>query len=152
MIPPRVVLGTLSSVATATTSRAGGRAFSQRDAVILDAIIPGLRVTNELNKRGKWFGRARRTKDNRVAVRRALGHVIKPTSAPLVVTLTRISPRAFDDDGLAAAFKGVRDEVAALLGRGDDPKAGIRWVYGWERGRVREYAVRIQIEHEEVKA
>ena len=43
--------------------------------------------------------------------------------AALVVTLTRVSPRALDSDNLAYAFKAVRDEVAAYFGVNDnDPR------------------------------
>jgi len=65
---------------------------------------------------------------------------------PLTVTLVRIAPRALDaEDNLTAALKSVRDEVAAQLGV-DDRDARVRWLYGQERGAVREYAVRIEVE------
>lgn len=115
----------------------------------LDIKIDGLRVYNRLNAREHWRSRARRAKRERADVRTVIGHQVSPTLAPLVVTLTRIAPRPFDDDGLAASFKAIRDEIAALLGRDDNPKAGITWRYEQTRGRPREYAVRIRIERDD---
>jgi hypothetical protein len=68
----------------------------------------------------------------------------------LYVTLTRVGPRALDDDNLAHAFKAVRDEVAAFVGL-DDGSKRFTWAYRQERGL---YAVRIklEVEHERERA
>ena len=68
----------------------------------------------------------------------------------LHVTLTRVGPRALDDDNLAHAFKAVRDEVAAFVGL-DDGSKRFTWAYRQERGL---YAVRIklEVEHERERA
>lgn len=69
----------------------------------------------------------------------------QPLPVPVVVTLTRIAPRRFDDDNLTSGFKATRDQIAELLGVDDgDPR--VTWRYAQERGRPREYAVRIRIE------
>ena len=112
---------------------------------MLDAVLH-IRVQNALNNREHWRKRAARAKAERAHVNAHLRSWLDHTDAPLVVTLTRIAPRPFDDDGLAASFKAIRDEVASLLGRDDNPKAGIAWRYEQARGRPREYAVRIRIE------
>lgn len=62
----------------------------------------------------------------------------------LRVTLTRVGPRALDDDNLASAFKGIRDEVADFVGI-DDGSSRFAWQYRQERGL---YAVRIKLEVE----
>lgn len=62
----------------------------------------------------------------------------------LVVTFTRIAPRALDDDNLAFAFKSWRDGVADGLNINDrDPR--VTWRYAQERGRPHEYAMTITI-------
>lgn len=61
------------------------------------------------------------------------------------VTLTRIAPRALDDDNLRGALKATRDGVADALGI-DDRDARVEWRYTQERGNPRTYAVRVTVE------
>jgi len=103
-------------------------------------------TVSEANKRCHWSVRARRVKSHR----RDAFYVLKQYEAlrpdpPVVVTLTRISPRGLDDDNLRSALKGTRDGVADWLGI-DDGSDQITWKYGQERGRPKEQAVRIEIE------
>jgi hypothetical protein len=49
------------------------------------------------------------------------------------VVLTRVSPRPFDDDNLAAAFKSVRDGMAARW-EVDDGGPDVVWLYDWCKG------------------
>lgn len=52
-----------------------------------------------------------------------------------VVVLTRVSPKAFDDDNLGAAFKSVRDGMAEAWGINDaDPR--VTWVADWRKGKT----------------
>src|SRR5688572_10318439 len=76
-----------------------------------------------------WRKRHQRVKTQRSATRLALnvtavGNDLLPMgfhdSDRLAVTFTRISPRRLDDDNLAFAFKGGRDEVAAYFGVNDN--------------------------------
>jgi hypothetical protein len=61
------------------------------------------------------------------------------------ITITRIAPRKFDDDNCIAGCKPIRDGVADAFGlRDDDPRLGF-W-YAQERGKAKEYAIRITIE------
>lgn len=53
------------------------------------------------------------------------------TGGSVVVTLTRLSPRTMDSDGVAAACKYVRDAVALLCGV-DDGDSRWCWMYGQE--------------------
>lgn len=99
-----------------------------------------LRIESVANLREHWAAKAKRTKAHRMA---ALA--IKPHPLPCVVTLTRIAPRALDDDNLRSGFKGLRDGIADRLGIADnDPR--IEWRYAQERGKPKEYAARVQIE------
>lgn len=65
----------------------------------------------------------------------------------VVVTLTRISPRAFDDDNLRAALKPLRDGIADAMGS-DDRNPKIVWRYQERYGgpRVHEVEVIVQLE------
>ena len=107
-----------------------------------------LRVVNPLNTREFWAKRAKRTATQRAAVTLQLKlGPIRPPPLPLVVTMTRIAPRAFDDDGLPGSFKGVRDAIAACYGVDDGPKeTRLRWVYAHRKGEPRQYAIEVKLE------
>jgi len=58
-------------------------------------------------------------------------------AGPVVVTLTRLAARKYDDDGTAGSMKHVRDEVAACLGLASDRDPRVLWRYGHDRPLVR---------------
>jgi hypothetical protein len=134
--------------------------------VSLTVTIPGMRLRSPNAMRGTTRGarmaaareakRLRSTADifTTVTAKRAhgggTGHSWRG-SWPQTVTLTRIAPRAFDDDNLAASFKAVRDGVADALGVKDNDSR-VRWVYAQRRGLPREYSVEIRIEPEAADA
>jgi hypothetical protein len=70
---------------------------------------------------------------------------------PVVLTLIRIAPRGLDFDNLLYAFKNIRDFMSdALLpgyqpGRADDSHL-IQIKYHQERGKPKEYAIKIVLE------
>lgn len=99
-----------------------------------------LRIESVANRREHWAARARRTKQHRIA---ALA--VRPHPLPRVVTITRIAPRRLDDDNLVGGAKALRDGIADRLGV-DDADPRVMWRYAQERGRRKEYAVRIRIE------
>lgn len=119
--------------------------------------IPGVRIENPLNG---TLGRHWRTVHNRgVAEKDAtrlalaqLGRDVRDAlrAAPAVrVRLVRLCKRQFDDDGLAAGFKYVRDVLADWLrpglavGRADAKKYGLRFDYDQDATGV--YGVRIEM-------
>lgn len=104
-------------------------------------IVLPLHTVSESNSRDHWRKKAKRVKGHRlVAKSKTPEHRL-----PCVVTLTRIAPRALDDDNLRGALKAVRDGVADKLGTDDrDPR--IEWRYAQARGKAREYAVRIDLQ------
>jgi hypothetical protein len=62
------------------------------------------------------------------------------------VTFTRVGPRILDDDNIRPALKGVRDQVATILGI-DDGDARIKWQYEQElSGKRDRYLVVVKIE------
>lgn len=74
----------------------------------------------------------------------ALRRVVPPRGERWTVTFTREGLRLLDDDNLAAAFKRVRDHVAAWLGTGDAPDAPVTWRYAQRRAKA--YAVEVRVE------
>ncbi len=107
--------------------------------LIAEWILP-IDTISEANTHDHW-----RKKDSRRKVQ--CSHIdlafqqSKPTiPLPCVVRMTRIAPRALDDDNIRSAFKGIRDRISFYLtgkdrGRGDsDP--GITWIYAQEKGHV----------------
>lgn len=110
------------------------------DPALTVATVP-LRTVSEANAREHWARKAKRVK----AQRRAAFALCPTYPLPAIVTLTRIAPRALDDDNLRGALKAVRDGVADRLGIDDrDPR--VDWRYAQARGRPKEYAVRIALE------
>lgn len=101
-----------------------------------------LRTVNPLNKREHWRVRCARVKVERASTLAWLMTEPKPP-LPVVVNLTRESVRAMDTDGLAASFKGVRDEVAKWLGV-DDASPLVEWRYAQRKAKG--FHVLIEIE------
>jgi hypothetical protein len=99
-----------------------------------------LRVASKANERTHWAIKARDAKRERMAARAKFPH--GEARALLVVTLTRLGPRALDSDNLAGSMKNIRDGIADAL-RIDDASPLVRWEYEQERG---EYAVRVKVE------
>jgi len=105
-------------------------------------LIP-LRLPSCANLREHWTAKARRVKAQRTAVRVYIGGKPRPP-LPVVVTLTRIAPRALDDDNLASAFKACRDEVATWLGFADN-NPGIVWQYAQRKVGAKVYGIEIRV-------
>lgn len=100
-----------------------------------------IKTTYTLNSRMHWSKRQRIRKGERNAVKLALPVFKVP---PLVrILLTRVGPRAMDDDNVPGALKGIRDGLADRLGI-DDGSPLIKWEYAQEK-RGNEYAVRVEI-------
>lgn len=102
-----------------------------------------IKLVSVANLREHWTAKASRTKRHRNLARFVM-HAHAP-KFPVVVTLTRIAPRALDDDNLASAAKAIRDGVADALGVKDNNPA-VRWQYVQRKGKPREYGVEIRIE------
>lgn len=80
-----------------------------------------------------------------VKAQRGLAMAVPWAPLPVTVILTRIAPRALDDDNLQGAFKAIRDGIADKLGVADN-HPGLTFLYAQERGKPREYAVRITLQ------
>lgn len=115
--------------------------------IIREVTLP-LRLVSLTNQREHWAKKAKRAKEQRLVAKVFLGPI---PGVGLVsrdgfdVLVTRVAPRKLDDDNLRAAAKSVRDGVADWIGIDDgDPR--IEWRYEQERGKPKEYSVRIRIE------
>lgn len=93
------------------------------------------------NLRLSWRRMARLKKAQRLEVWVAMRGRAIP-QPPLIVTITRVGPRALDDDNLASACKYVRDQIAEGVGV-DDGSPLYKWRY---RQRAdKRYSVEIDI-------
>jgi hypothetical protein len=112
--------------------------------------IEGMRLGAGLNARTHWTARAKRAKTERAIVRVALRCHRRPMlsgdTPPSTCTLTRIAPRALDDDNLAGAFKSIRDEVAAFFGVDDGLMGPIAWHYAQRKGEPKQYGIEIKLD------
>lgn len=114
-------------------------------------------TVNESNNRDHWRVRAKRIQNQRKAVallwrsslplRRIRADIELNIAHKAIVTLTRVSPRPYDDDGWVSAAKGIRDQVADELGLRNDRDPRVAWLYRQERGKKpHECAVCIEVE------
>lgn len=105
------------------------------------SVTTPLRIESVANKREHWSVKYRRTKRDRQAMM-----VVIPRGLPVPceVTITRIAPRRLDGDNLQSGCKAIRDAIAERLGV-DDADPRVIWNYAQEKGKPKEYAVRIEI-------
>lgn len=118
----------------------------------IGASLP-LRLVSEKNQREHWSKRHARVKAQRQQVYEALsrlwdfGHTL---GLPLTVRLTRIAPRALDDDNNVIACSGCRDGVSDWLAgqylQGQDRQDGLMWLYAQRRVAPEFHCVEITIE------
>jgi hypothetical protein len=112
-----------------------------------------LHTVSTLNAREHWSRRAKRAAEQRSVARIVCAtHLDWHPGFPVIVTLVRIGPRALDSDNLQGALKAVRDGVADALGVDDGDTMAVRWEYAQERGKAREYGVRVEVERVEAKS
>lgn len=122
------------------------------------AFTAPVRIESEMNRRDHWTGRRKRFiqqhRDTslvwlgyRAAKRASVDATLMAihSSKEIIVTLTRIAPRRLDTDNLASGFKGVRDFIAQTILFENDGSERIDWRYHQERGKPKEYSVRIEI-------
>ncbi len=118
---------------------------------IIDWKIP-LKICNEANSSEHWTKKSKRHKDQKKQIS-IIWMIKKPPEIPLPchVILTRIAPRKLDvNDNLPISFKWVYDSICEhiipglAIGRADGDDR-ITVGYKQEKGKVREYAIIIEI-------
>lgn len=109
----------------------------------IEVLVP-IRAVSVANTREHWAAKAERAKKHRMSTHLSLRAeaMLKGTTGPLKVTITRIGKRTLDGDNLQSACKACRDGVSDWLGR-DDGDPLIDWQYAQEKG---DYAVRVRVE------
>lgn len=113
--------------------------------------IPHLRIVSAANKNENFWVKHSRNKMQKTIVKIYLSREIPVITLPCTVKLTRISPRSLDQkDNLPYSFKWISDTIADYIipgkaaGRADDSKE-ISWIYNQEKGKPKEYALRVEI-------
>jgi len=111
-----------------------------------------LKLTNPLNGGGLGVSRGARMAGNaerktqrrvgRALTLKATNSWDRQNAAGWVVLLTRVSPKKFDDDNLAASLKSVRDGIAEALGV-DDGGDEVVWLCDWRKGEAHEVEVKL---------
>lgn len=112
-----------------------------------------VRIVSAGNISEHWRDRRKREKIIAGYVKLYMRPVISEGDVPCTVRLTRVAPRPLDGDNLQFALKNVRDTLADLLipglakGQADgDPR--IKWEYSQEKGKPKEYSLKIQVRRE----
>jgi crossover junction endodeoxyribonuclease RusA len=130
-------------------------------------MIPGILVTlpirtsspnggNPGNRRAA-VARSREKKEHRLLARMMLGGALGRRGlkgcdlAPVVVTMTRVSPGTLDDDNLASACKAARDGIADALGIDDGDTERLRFVYRQRKADKGQHAVEVLVEQRDFK-
>jgi len=105
-------------------------------------------TVSEANNREHWTAKNARKQQQQSELRWEWKRLVKSWRPPLpcVVRFTRLAPHKLDSDNLARAFKGLRDELCALIGE-DDGSPLLEFEYKqapFESG-PRQYQIRIEI-------
>lgn len=116
---------------------------------MIEWILP-IKTLSESNTHEHWSVSRLRHIDQKNAIIWAF-HQHKPIIIlPCVIKIIRIAPRKLDSDNLQSGMKWIRDALADQIfpgkaaGRADDSDK-ITWEYEQEKGKAKEYSVKIQI-------
>lgn len=110
----------------------------------IEVTIP-LHLVSGMNVREHWAVRKKRAEAHRGITKLRLRTAVSQLTPPVIVTITRIAPRALDSDNLQASAKHVRDGIADAFEL-DDRSPLLAWNYAQERGAPKYYGVRIRLE------
>lgn len=117
----------------------------------IDWYLP-IRTVSEANRGSEHWTKVRLRKKKQSQWVWAHWKSVNPTvSLPCKVVLTRIAPRSLDkQENLPMAFKAITDTIADLIipgkARGQaDSDERIEWLFKQEKGKPKEYAIRIEI-------
>lgn len=105
------------------------------------------KTVSEANQREHWRARNRRKKLQQAATILALRQAFIPMTFPLLVKMTRLTPkrypRTLDSDNCAGSFKHIRDAICRELNVDDGDIARVRFEYGQRVGE--DWAVEVEI-------
>jgi hypothetical protein len=91
--------------------------------------IDGMKLESKLNQRVHWTVRSKQAR----LQREAAFYSVKKHELHCIVKITRVGPRALDDDNLAGSCKSIRDGIADRLGI-DDRSEAVAWRYAQRKG------------------
>jgi hypothetical protein len=104
-----------------------------------------IKTVSESNAHEHWRVRQKRAKCQRGTVRIVLqSSTVKP-ALPCTIRLVRIAPRKLDQGNLAGAMKHIQDGCADWIGVDDRHDDVVKYEYAQERGKPKEYAIRIEV-------
>lgn len=114
--------------------------------------IPNFETLSPNQTFGLHWSKVRKVHDQQDLLLKAyLAHSVTPELLPCKIVLTRIAPRALDEeDNLPMSLKHVRDTIAGFLipglqpGRADGDKR-IKWAYDQKKGKPREQSLQIEV-------
>lgn len=107
-----------------------------------------IKVISEANQREHWRAKHKRKAEQQTALKLFWGqHVQRLPKPPVTVVFTRIGQRKLDDDNLANAFKGLRDQLAKMIGV-DDGSDLIRFEYRQIATGKRQYGIEVEVKEE----
>jgi len=113
--------------------------------------MPNMRIVSESNCNQNYWKKSARHKVQKSNTKAYFLKERPKIDLPCIIRLTRIAPRSLDShDNLPTSFKWIVDSLADCIipglkaGRADDCKQ-INWIYNQEKGKPKEYAVRIEI-------
>jgi hypothetical protein len=107
-------------------------------------------LKSEGNIAQHWTKKSKRHKQQQFLTKLYFAQYHHLVKLPVSIRMVRISPRTLDFDNLVYSLKWVRDALADSLisglapGRADGDDR-IKWNYGQEKGKPKEYALRIEI-------
>ena len=115
----------------------------------LELTLP-IRTTRGLNDRAHWAAKHQKAKKERgtacMLVRLRMNMQPRLFGYPIIVTLTRLSSSALDDDNLQGALKSVRDGIADAFECDDSGRSRLRFVYMQEKCKRGAFGVKVRIE------
>lgn len=110
-----------------------------------------IKTASEANSSEHWTKKAKRHRLQKLCIKAAYRADKPQIQLPCACVLTRIAPRQLDcQDNLPMSLKFITDAIAEEItgnyvpGRADGCKE-ITWEYKQEKGKPKEYAVRIEI-------
>ena len=104
-----------------------------------------VKLVSEANMREHWAIKNKRKRTQQAVVAYALlGCKLPPL--PVHVVITRVGVRKLDSDNLAGSAKGVRDQIAKVLGCDDGDESKVTWEYRQRKGVPKEYSMDLIIQ------
>ena len=112
-----------------------------------------IKTVSESNAHEHWRKRHKRANGNKkkgILGQRETVKLILQTNAikpalPCTIRLVRIAPRKLDQGNLAGSMKHVQDGCADWIGVDDRRDDVVKYEYAQERGKPKEYAIRIEV-------